>query len=231
MRGSSSGGTGSAGGGGGGATGTVGAGASGATGSAGAGPAGASGTAGAGTAGAGGSAAGAAGTAGATTAGNAVNASVPSGTVSFSGGGAVATFGNSTKTLLRIIINDGAATCAAPGIVSSATTHYLQLALIGVAGSSPPFTATTYDGSSASPFGVHVEAYLYPGCATTMVASNGGDQPYSVTVTSISNTAVAGTFSITMTEHVSGGKQFPMTGSFAATICAPGGGGGGPFCN
>ena len=174
----------------------------------------------AGTSGTGGSGTGGSGTGG-TSIGDAtsVEAKLPSGAVSFVGA-AAAVYGNSTKTLLRIVINEGGASCdATKGVPSAAGQHELELSLIGVAGTSAPFAAMTYSDGNVSATGVHVEGYLYTPCGNAQLAQNGGEQPYSVTLTSIDATQVTGTFTITLTEHVTAGKQFPVTGSFVAPIC------------
>lgn len=189
---------------------------SGSGGSAGSAGTGTGGGAGAGT----GGTSGAAGSGGGAT--NSVNAAVPSGTVAFTGE-AVAFYVNSTKTDLQILINEGSASCTAtPGFPSGAGKHDFEVDLVGIAGSTPPYSAMTYSDTNSTAANMHVEAYLSLPCesqSAQYVATNGGTAPYSVTITSIDATQVSGTFEVTMTEHVSGGKQFQATGSFSAPIC------------
>ena len=147
-----------------------------------------------------------------------VNASDPRGAVVFDAQ-AVAHDASTAQPILYIHLYEGTASC---GAVSLGTgKHDLALSIFGVAGTSPAITAGTYDNSNTQ--GFHAEAYLNLPCdGNAVAAQNGGDKPFSLTITSIDTTQVSGTFNFTMTQHISGGQDFPMTGSFVAPLCGNG---------
>ena len=144
--------------------------------------------------------------------------------VDYAGDGIGSVGANATAAGFTVAINEGAASCAT-GQQLLLGKHSFWFTIARMGDHPAQLTTATYASTDlAVANSLHLEAYLSNvvansngTCSANQYAGNGGDQPYSLTISEFDAIHIAGTYNITISYGHEAGV--PVTGSFNTPLC------------